>query len=714
MRSLSLLLLLIIQPALACLHAATIRGKVTSDDFPSGAPGVNVVVYQDTTATHWGAATDSSGQYSVPSLPAGFYQLHFNYLGYQPQINSVILQENSDTILNVKLTPQALTTPELTVTTSLARHEVAITSTPLRVEVMVPEELQDKIAFSAGVNGALRYSGGVYLNPSRSLYEAETVRLRGLDSRYLLLSANQIPILGFQPEEVGIWTLPLVAVKQLEIAKGDLSALYGEASGGVIDAVLRTPFSDTLQIFDLARTNFEDDHYAALYAGKKWSAYGVSGVLTGEHLNQGDSLVDRYVFVPRFDYQSGPLKAFATVSVLGAHDKGNRVLFERQGVSVGVDYSLAHHSRVQIQAQYANQHHGYRPDPHEIKARTRLGYGAVQFLHESETLTSLAGVNVYSEDWNGSGLAWSGNSQVVRSAAFAQEEWKLNSHWSLLYGGRITQIKQHAEGPIAYSDSSNIPLFSNLTTNRWGTHQLLALLWKPNYLLNFRLSAAYGTIPPQSHYLINLEDTPQFFVPVVKLNLERFRSASFDVKYYRRLLGVGWTGNVSFFATDQQNHTDVYRSLDSGGEPQSRLETRSEYTLPGVELFSRLDLGDDAALLLGYTYLNPSRAYETDPGTMLPLPRHQGNFELDWEIESTGLRFEIEGKVLGLQNTPGNPYRTQAPAYAVWGTTLEYTLRSVRIFGGVENLSDFRQTDPGPLWGPRVGREIYVGVKGGW
>jgi len=114
---------------------------------------------------------------------------------------------------------------------------------------------------------------------------------------------------------------------------------------------------------------------------------------------------------------------------------------------------------------------------------------------------------------------------------------------------------------------------------------------------------------------------------------------------------------------------------------------------------------------MGYTFILPDDNYTQSPGTMLPIPKHQLNFELDWEIESTGLRVEIENKLVSSQITPDNPSREKAPPYVLWGMTLEYRFAFLKVFGGIENVGDFQQYDSGPLWGPRQGREFYLGIK---
>ena len=63
--------------------------------------------------------------------------------------------------------------------------------------------------------------------------------------------------------------------------------------------------------------------------------------------------------------------------------------------------------------------------------------------------------------------------------------------------------------------------------------------------------------------------------------------------------------------------------------------------------------------------------------------------------------------------------------YTVFNTQLTYSFKKVEVYGGAENLFDFRQRQPiiswqnpfspffdtSSVWGPTRGREVYVGIR---
>jgi outer membrane receptor for ferrienterochelin and colicin len=691
--------------------AAEIRGKVAGSDAPNGLPNVSVTVYHDTGYTGIGAASDLNGTYSILLLPAGSYQVHYGQVGYKSVIRDVVVGSNTIVTLDVILDVEPITEKATNViTTSVSRHEVTVSNSPIRVEVLVPEEVQDKIAFTTSVDGALRYSGGIVVNTSRNVYEVENIRLRGVDSRYLLILNDQTPVLGYQPENVGIWTLPLVGIKQLEIVKGDYSALYGFGNAGLVNTVVRTPFNDSLTFFGLTRSDLEKDHYAGLYASRAFQKIGLSGVLSADAFRDDRSRNGaRYVLRPRLDYLSGDWRSFTAGARMNSLvDKKDE--FSRDEISFGFSAPLSSGYILAVKGQAASQDAGYQPDLEHKKAKTDLYYFSSQVSHNDEHLSTMGGIEGYREDWQMS-AAWSdARSRIGWSALNVQNEWAMNEKWTVLYGGRISENEADGAGPNAYSSSLDTFRTDKFKYARVIQNHFLSVLWNPGYFTSARFTGSYGNAPLLSHYRFVVNDTPYLFVPTSDLKAEHFWTVNSDLRLIGRVGRYWWTGNISMFLIKMDNHVDIYSDNSENSQPWFVLANK-DYSIAGLELFSRLDLGDDAAVLLGYTFLLPDNRYEDAPGTMLPVPHHQGNFELDWEIESTGLRVEIENKVVSEQKTPGNSLGSSSPPYVLWGATVEYAVGKVRVFGGVENLSDFVQNDAGPLWGPREGRQLYVGVK---
>ena len=82
-----------------------------------------------------------------------------------------------------------------------------------------------------------------------------------------------------------------------------------------------------------------------------------------------------------------------------------------------------------------------------------------------------------------------------------------------------------------------------------------------------------------------------------------------------------------------------------------------------------------------------------------------------------------------LPDTKSNPAEFQRPdfsePYTVVSAQLTYTFGAFEVYGGCENIFDFRQLQPiiswqdpfspyfdtSSVWGPTRGREIYLGIR---
>jgi hypothetical protein len=691
------------------VQCATLRGTITSSDHPNGLSGVNVILYRDSVSAGLGAASDLDGKYLILAIPGGRYQVHIESLGYKTRIFDIQLGQHADTTLDATLEPEAIKSQEVTVNVSVTKHEVSVENTPLRVEVMVPEEVQDKIAFATTVDGALRYSGGITINNSRNTYESENIRLWGIDSRYLLLLADQMPVLGFQPENVGIWSVPLVGVKSIEIVKADHAALYGFGNSGLIDAVLRSPMNDTSKVFGLVRTDFQDNNYGGVYTGKRFGKFGLSTVLSLEQTALFDSSYTVSIAAPRIDYWAAETKAFVSADILNFYRKNQSLLPKRTGFKSGVDTPISKHMQFRLRVSVADQREDYPPDPFQIRSHNSIGYASAQVIQSGKALTVIAGVDGYQEDFEIS-RGMDGSSNIKRYAGFVQVDWEITNKVGILYGGRIFSNRANSTGAYGI-DTSKAFETAHSGRSTTGVDQFASILWKSKYYLSHRLTISSSLIPALSHYILGSEGNFRLFVPSNNPSPERMLGANLDTRLAGNLGLLRWTGNVSLFINRLIDHIDIYGQTTNAGTEIHLTNSDRDYVIPGVELFSRLNAGDDLAILFGYMYLAPNDHYRHSPGTMLPLPHHQANFEVDWEIESTGFRAEIEGKYVGKQETPANPFRAHAPDFTVFGTTLEYSFGKVKIFSGIENLTDFVQSDKGPLWGPREGREFYLGAK---
>ena len=95
------------------VNGSVIKGKVT-DINGSALPGAGITIEN----TFLGVHTDADGTYTFPGLKDGNYKLRFSFIGYETQVQEVILR--GEAILNISLIPKLFMTEEVFVSATRA------------------------------------------------------------------------------------------------------------------------------------------------------------------------------------------------------------------------------------------------------------------------------------------------------------------------------------------------------------------------------------------------------------------------------------------------------------------------------------------------------------------------------------------------------------------------------------------------------------------
>lgn len=246
-----LLLTAVLLPALM-FASGKIRGKVT--DAGTGEPlvGANVVVV----GTSMGAATNTSGEYTVLNVPAGTYVLKTSYVGYQAiTLTNVRINNDLTTESNFQLPVEGVTVATIEIT---AERPMVNKSATNAVRI-IDNEFFAKIP-ARGLTAAISTQPGV-VNQGGNIF------IRG----------GRADETGFRVEGVGVTdimfggrALQLTAesVEQVQVQAGGFNAEYGGANAGLVQASLRTGTPDRWTASLLAET----DRYSS-YGKKSLGGY---------------------------------------------------------------------------------------------------------------------------------------------------------------------------------------------------------------------------------------------------------------------------------------------------------------------------------------------------------------------------------------------------------------------------------------------------------
>jgi hypothetical protein len=225
-------------PALV-FASGKIRGKVTDAGTGEALVGANVVVV----GTSMGAATNTSGEYTILNVPSGTYVLKTSYVGYQAiTISNVRVNNDLTSDANFQLPAEGVTVA----TVEIVAERPMINKSATNAVRIIDSEFFSKLP-SRGVNTAIAVQPGV-------------VDMRG----NIFIRGGRADEVGFRVEGVGAndillggrsLTVTAEAVEQIQVQAGGFNAEYGGANAGLVQTQLRTGNPDRWNISLLGETD---------------------------------------------------------------------------------------------------------------------------------------------------------------------------------------------------------------------------------------------------------------------------------------------------------------------------------------------------------------------------------------------------------------------------------------------------------------------------
>ena len=248
-------------------------------------------------------ATDAQGRARL-RLPVGPQTILVRRIGYRQARATVTVRADADTPLQVEMESEPVQLEDIVVTSTRAERRLA--DIPIRIEVVSPEEVAEKVQMSPGnVAHVLNETNGVRLQVTSPSLGGANVRIQGLRGRYTRILSDGLPLYGDQPGGLGILQIPPVDLERVEIIKGVASALYGaQALGGVVNLVSRPPTPS--HEFLLNQTSRNGTDAVAWSAGRLGARWGYT--LLGSAHRQSREDLDRDGWTDIAGYRRGVVR----------------------------------------------------------------------------------------------------------------------------------------------------------------------------------------------------------------------------------------------------------------------------------------------------------------------------------------------------------------------------------------------------------------------
>ncbi|QDA60832.1 TonB-dependent receptor [Hymenobacter jejuensis] len=218
-----------------------VSGSITDARTGAALPGASIVL--DGTAT--GAATDASGAFTLPAVPAGAHELRISFIGYRQLVQAVQGQPAAQQV-RLALAPADFVTGEAVVTATRANEKTGTTYTNVS-----NEQLQAR-NFGQDLPYLLDQTPSVVVNSDGGTGVGYTgIRVRGTDNTRINVTLNGVPVNEAESHGVFFVDLPDLAssVQSIQVQRGVGTSTNGAGAFGaslnVETTGLRTqPYAD--------------------------------------------------------------------------------------------------------------------------------------------------------------------------------------------------------------------------------------------------------------------------------------------------------------------------------------------------------------------------------------------------------------------------------------------------------------------------------------
>ena len=659
--------------------------------------------------------TDAKGTVTalVPAMTVRIEVAHEGYL----TVTKDISVESSGQQVHFTLDPSP--THEEEVTVSSTRTDTRIDDQPVRVEVLVREEIEEKMLMTPGdIVMMLNEMGGMRVQATSPALGAASVRVQGMRGRYTRVLSDGLPLFGEQPAGIGLLQIPPMDLGQVEVIKGVASALYGGgAMGGVIDLIARRP-GDVPEAELLLNASTRGGTDGVLfYASPLPSGWGMT-LLGGGHFQQRTDVNDdgwtdlphygRGVFRPRVFWEDGRGGSFfATVGVTRESRDGGSMnyggpLDSSAGRIEAVDTLRADGGFVgqtlvggeyvlSVRGAAARQRHDHVFGTITENDRHVTMFGELTLRGAIGAHTWVAGAAIEHDVYRAVDVPRYDYTFTI-PGVFAQDEIAIAPWWTVSASARADHHSRY--GWFVSPRISSLVRGGGWTSRAsFGTG-----FFGPTPLTEETEAAG-----------LTLLEIPRDLVA------ERGRSFSLDVT---RELGIV-SATATFFRSAISHPIHVERE-----DRYTLTNLLRPTTNTGLELLTTVRRAP-FALTGTYTFVD---ARETHGGAEVEAaltPRHSAGIVAMAESEERG-RVGLELYYTGRQRLDADPYREHSRAYLIVGLLVERRLGRFSLFLNGENLTDVRQTRWSPFyrpepsadgritvdaWAPLEGRTVNGGLR---
>jgi len=719
--------------------AQTLNGKVKNE---KNQPVVGASVYWLDTALV--ANTDTKGDFQIQVPQKAVKKLAVTMTGYAA--DTVTITNETSVTVTLRSTQEL---KAVTVQGSKPGQYISSIS-PAKIEVITTTEL--KKGACCDMAGCFNTNASVQTVTTNIVTNAKELRILGLNGVYNQVLIDGFPMIQGLTFTYGVSSIPGPLIETIYISKGANSVLQGwESMSGEINVLTKDPASADKFYFNAYMNSFLEKQFNAYFTFKKPRFSNILFLHTTQPAikidNDNDTFLDlplltRYEAFDKFKYgkeqdfgwYSQTEARFVSEQRIGGQtffnpstDKGTTnaygqvVNYTQPEFITKTAYRFSESNRIVLFASAYNQNQN-------------SWFGLTSYKGNQNTLNATMQYEwVYNDESNiKAGISYR-YMNLNENIAFTQNPFNHT------YGGNYDKLENipgvFAENTLYFMKDK----FTWIAGIRADHHNLFGYYYTPRTLLKYSISEkaslrgsiGYGwrtvNIFSENAYLLASNRDIIFAEP-----LKPESSVNYGGNFTQQFGKNNFTGTLAadFYRTQFLNQifpdyntdpTKAFISNFTGTSVSNAFQGGISFTF-----YKRADLG------ITYNYLD---VYRIDNGATYVLPFiPQNTLLVTLGYKPTNNKWHIDVNIHWygqeqLPNTGDNPVVYQRSSlsqpYTTTNMQFTYSLKKVELYGGCENVFDFRQSQPiiswqnpfgqyfdtSSAWGPTMGRELYIGLR---
>lgn len=718
----------------------TLSGRVTNQRHE---PLVGATVYL--LGSSVSSFTDTDGRFTIASKDSALNVLVASMVGHEP--DTLHLKHAADFVFQLK---EINTLNEVVV--SGQRDGVMISDiNPIKTEQITQTELRKSAC--CDLAGCFETQTTVQPQVTNVVTNAKELRILGLSGVYNQILIDGFPMIQGLTYTYGISGLPGTLVDNIYVSKGANSVIQGfESMSGQINVETKDPGKGERLLVNGYINSFMEKHLNANYSFGKGSWRNLTAAHVVQPANKTDRDRDNFLDLPLLTrYMIYNKWEYGNENETGLHTSiGLRFLNEQRigGQSFFNSESDQGSTSIYGQKVNINQPEIWTKTGYRINERQRFVLFASGFYQNQRSFfgstqydaqqTNVYGNLQYEFSYGGNELK---TGVSFRHLNLNEQIGFTDTFLLRSYHGNYRRMENipglFAENTVRFFDDKLTWIAGiradhhNQFGYRFTPRSLLKFDITPNSIVRASVGTGWRTVNLFSENIgLLASNRDVVFVETLKPEQALNFGINFTQKFNSASDNLSGFLSVDFYRTEFQNQ--IFPDYDTDPRKAFIQNFTGTSISNGFQSEAFVKIYRRFELKVGYNYLDVYR--NTGEGKfLLPFnPMHKVLSTFSYKPLTNQFHFDMNVHWYGAQRLPDtklNPVEFQRPdfskPYTIVNAQFTWNFKKFEVYGGCENVFDFRQLQPilswqnpfspyfdtSSVWGPTRGREVYVGFR---